>query len=33
VEVILRMLVVKHLYGLSYEKTEQYVKGAAIINP
>jgi IS5 family transposase len=31
VEVILRMLVVKHLYGLSYEKTEQYVKDSLVL--
>jgi IS5 family transposase len=31
VEVSLRMLVVKHLYGLSYEKTEQYVKDSLVL--
>jgi IS5 family transposase len=31
VEVILRMLVIKHLYGLSYEKTEQYVKDSLVL--
>jgi IS5 family transposase len=31
VEVILRMLVVKHLYGLSYEKTERYVKDSLVL--
>jgi len=31
VEVILRMLVVKHMYGLSYEKSEQYVKDSLVL--
>jgi len=31
VGVILRMLVVKHLYGLSYEKAEQYVKDSLVL--
>jgi IS5 family transposase len=31
VEVILRMLVVKHLYNLSYEKTEQSVKDSLVL--
>ena len=31
VEVILRTLVVKHMYGLSYEKTEQYVKDSLVL--
>jgi len=31
VEVILRMLVVKHLYNLSYEKTEQQVKDSLVL--
>ncbi len=31
VEVILRMLVVKHTYDLSYEKTEQYVKDSLVL--
>jgi IS5 family transposase len=31
VEVILRMLVVKHLYDLSYEKTEQQVKDSLVL--
>jgi IS5 family transposase len=31
VEVILRMLVVKHLYKLSYEKTEQQVKDSLVL--
>lgn len=31
VEVILRMLVVKHMYNLSYEKTEQYVKDSLVL--
>jgi IS5 family transposase len=31
VEVILRMLVVKHLYNLSYEKAEQYVKDSLVL--
>jgi len=30
-EVIVRMLVVKHLYALSYEKTEQYVKDSLVL--
>lgn len=31
VEVILRMLVVKHLYNLSYEKSEQHVKDSLVL--
>jgi len=31
VEVILRMLVVKHMHNLSYEKTEQYVKDSLVL--
>lgn len=31
VEVILRLLVVKHLYGLSYEQTEQYVADSLVL--
>lgn len=31
VEVIVRMLVVKHMYGLSYEKTQQYVKDSLVL--
>ena len=31
VEVILRMLVVKHLYNLSYEKTEKAVKDSLVL--
>jgi transposase, IS5 family len=31
VEVILRMLVVKHLYGWSYEKTEQWVSDSLVL--
>ena len=30
-EVILRMLVVKHLYNLSYEKTDQYVSDSLVL--
>lgn len=31
VEVILRMLVVKHLYGWSYEQTEQWVSDSLVL--
>ena len=31
VEVILRMLVVKHLYNMSYEKTEKAVKDSLVL--
>lgn len=31
VEVVLRMLVVKRIYNLSYEKTEQYVKDSLVL--
>src|SRR3712207_4879840 len=31
VEVIVRMLVVKHLYGWSYEKTEQWVSASLVV--
>jgi transposase, IS5 family len=31
VEVILRLLVVKHLYGWSYEQTEQFVNDSVIL--
>ena len=31
VEVILRMLVVKHLYNLSYEQTEGYVRDSLVL--
>src|SRR5262245_17057575 len=31
VEVVLRMLVVKHLYGWSYEQTEQWVSDSLVL--
>ena len=31
VEVVLRMLVVKHLYGWSYEQTEQWVADSLVL--
>jgi hypothetical protein len=31
VEVILRMLLVKHLYGWSYEQTEQFVADSLVL--
>src|SRR4051794_2486351 len=31
VEVILRMLIVKHLYGWSYEQTEQWVNDSLVL--
>src|SRR5438105_4298487 len=31
VEVILRMLVIKHLYGWSYEQTEQWVSDSLVL--
>lgn len=31
VEVILRLLVIKHLYGWSYEQTEQYVADSLVL--
>lgn len=31
VEVVIRMLVVKHLYNLSYEKAEQYVRDSLVL--
>src|SRR5512135_49859 len=31
VEVVLRMLVVKHLYGWSYEQTEQFVADSLVL--
>ena len=31
VEVVLRLLVVKHLYGWSYEQTEQFVNDSVVL--
>src|SRR5512135_1819022 len=33
VEVILRMIILKHLYGWSYEQTEYYVSDGLVLRP